>query len=117
MTALTGLSGGMYCLALVRSLGFYSLVPQKRTEGSQAQWPTLVIPAYGRLRPKDCHKFAASWDWVVSLGQLGYRVKPYLKKKKYGMRRWPSQQSACHAVVRTCTPNTHFKKKKMPAVW
>lgn len=82
MTALTGLSGGMYCLALVRSLGFYSLVPQKRTEGSQAQWPTLVIPAYGRLRPKDCHKFAASWDWVVSLGQLGYRVKPYLKKKK-----------------------------------
>lgn len=62
MTALTGLSGGMYCLR--EKPWVLSPVPQKRTEGSQAQYPTLVIPAYRRSRPKDCYKFAASWDWV-----------------------------------------------------
>lgn len=50
MTALTGLSGGMYCLR--EKPWVLSPVPQKRTEGSQAQCPTLVIQHRGGQGPR-----------------------------------------------------------------
>lgn len=104
----------MYCLARKRLWALFPL-PQKWTEGNQASWPTLIIPAYGRLRPEDCHKFAASWDWTVSFRPAGLQNKTLSGKKKSRvsqLRRWFSQQSVCHAVVRTCTPTPVSRRKK-----
>lgn len=103
----------MSCLAHKRLWALFPLL-QKCTEGNQASWPKLIIPAYGRLRPEDCHKFAASWDWTVSFKPAGFQSKTLSGKKKRGrgLRRWFSQQSACQAIVRTCTPTPISRRKK-----
>lgn len=85
-------------------------MPQKWTEGKQAWWPSLAIPAYGRLRPEDCHKFSTSWDRIVSLRPAGSGEKIILAKEMV-------QSAECL----TCShkdlhPQYPFQEEKVPEV-
>lgn len=64
-----------------------SLLPQREKESRQTDKQTwsfiLAILTVSRLRQKNYHEFEVTLSYIMLEASLGYRVRPFLKSKKW----------------------------------